>query len=162
MAPFYLKKAFEVEPADSTTGRIEDDTFSVVATVCGPVDFEAHGTLNQGDSVHICISSTSYPEPLISGIESLTFTAPLSGVGSVVLDAIVGSNTKDLLTKFDAATDWGDGDQCIVKTQLEGNLYPPNGNMNVTITGKAIMELGGCRVLANVVPRDRSLQEGTS
>ena len=155
-----LEEAFPVAPAAPETGQIADDTFTVSATVCGPDRLLTSGILNQGDSVQICINSTSYPEASISGIESLTYTAPLSGVGDVVLDAIVGGKTKDILTKFDVATDCGDGDECIVITQLQGSFYPPNGSMNVSITGKATMELGGRRVLADVVVSgDRRLQE---
>ena len=79
------------------------------------------------------------------------------GGGSAVLDAIVGGASEDVLTKFDEDTDC-DGSQCIVKTQLQGNFYPSEGFMNVSITGKATMELGGRRVLTEVVPGDRSLQ----
>ena len=81
----------------------------------------------------------------------------------MVLDAIAGGASVDLLTRFAADANCGDGDQCIIKMQLQGNLYPPDGIMNMTITGKATMELGGRRVLANVVPcAPCSLQEGTS
>ena len=157
-----LEDAFDVIPAEPVTGGIADDTFAVEATVCGPGDFSQGGTLNQGDSVHICINSTSYPEASISGIETLSYSAPLAGGGvSVVLNAIVGGVSEDVLTKFDEDTDC-DGSLCIVKTQLQGNFYPPDGNMTVEITGKATMKLGGRRVLVDVVPGDRSLQEGTS
>ena len=37
-----------------------------------------------------------------------------------------------------------------------------DAKMNVSISGAAAMELGGRRVLAKVVPGDRSLQEETS
>jgi hypothetical protein len=154
-----LEDAFNVVPAEPVTGGIADDTFAVEATVCGPGDFSQGGTLNQGDSVHICINSTSYPEASISGIDSLSYSAPLAGGGgSVVLNAIIGGVSEDVLTKFDEDTDC-DGSLCIVKTQLQGNFYPPDGNMTVEITGKATMKLGGRRVLADVVPGDRSLQD---
>ena len=156
-----LADAFEIQPADPTTGGIEDDTFTVQARVCGPDGFVAGDILNQGDSVHICINSTSYPEASISGIDTLSYIAPLTGGGNVVLDAVSNGVAVDLLTKFDADKDC-DGNECIVKTQLQGNFYPSNGFMNVTITGKATMELGGRRILAKVVRGDRSLQEGTS
>ena len=153
-----LADAFQVQPADPTSGGIADDTFAVETSVCGPQG----GTLNQGDSFHICIDSTSYPEASISGITSLTYTAPFGdSSGSVVLDAIIGGNSADVLTKFVALDDC-DGSLCIVKTQLQGNFYPPNGFMNVSITGKATMDLGGRRVLAKVVPGDRCLQEETT
>ena len=157
-----LADAFEVKPAEPTAGKIADDTFTVVASVCGPQKALDGDVLNQGDSVHICITSTSFPEASISGIDTLSYSAPLSlGAGNVVLAAIVEGQSDDLLTKFDDTTDCN-GEQCIVKTQLQGNFYPPNGFMNVTITGKATMELGGRRVLAEVVAGDRSLQEGSS
>ena len=157
-----LEKAVEVKPADPTTGGIDDETFTVVAWVCGPDDFlQGDGTISQGESMHICVNSTSYPKASISGIDSLTYTAPFGGGGSVVLDAITGGKSVDLLTRFLAGNDC-DGSQCIVKTQLQGNFFPPDGFMNVSISGRATMELGGRRVLAEVVPGDRSLQEGTS
>jgi hypothetical protein len=159
-----LVDAFRVEALDPTSEAIPDDTYAVEAYVCGPGDFVEGGILNQGDSVHICVNSTSYPEASVSGIDSLTFTAPLDGdSGSVVLEAIIGGISVDELTKFDATVDCADGDQCIVRTQLQGIFYPPNGSMNVTITGKATMKLGGGRrVLVDIVPGDRSLQEATS
>ena len=115
-----LENAFKVEPAvPESGGGIADDTFTVVATACGPDGVIQGGALTQGDYVHICINSISYPEASISGIDSLTNTAPF-GSGSVVLDAIVGGSSEDLLTKVVAATDCADGSQCIVMMQLKG------------------------------------------
>ena len=151
-----LANAFQVEPVDPDKGEIEDDTFAVEATVCGPDGFVAGNTLSQGDSVHICINSTSYPEASISGIDSLTYAAPFG-----YLEAIKNGVSDDLLTLFDAAVDC-DGSQCIVKTQLKARFFPADGFAKVTISGKAAMELGGRRVLAEIVPGDRSLQEGES
>ena len=153
-----LADAFQVKPADPAAGGLEDDTFVVIATVCGPDGLLAGDTINQGDSVHICINSTSYPEASISGIDTMSYSAAISGGGNVVLDAIVEGTSKDILTRFVALEDC-DGSQCIVKTQLQANFFPPDGFMNVSISGKATLELGGRRILAEVAPGDRSLQE---
>jgi hypothetical protein len=151
-----LAGALKVEPAEPDAGGIEDDALTVEANVRGPNGFVAGVTLNQGDSAHICINSTSCPEASISGIDSLTCSAPFG-----YFEAIEDGASNNPLTKFDAEIDC-DGIQCIVKTQLRARFYPPNGFMNVSVTGEATMELGGRRVLAKVVPGDRSLQEGIS
>ena len=152
-----LADAFQVEPANPNTGGIADETFAFEeATVCGPDGFAAGGTLNQGASVHICINSTSYPEASISGIASLAYSAPFRH-----LEAIKDGVSGNLLTKFDAEIDC-EGSQCILKTQLRARFYPLDGFMNVSITSKATMDLGGPHVLAKVVRGGRSLQEETS
>ena len=65
------------------------------------------------------------------------------------------------LTKFEEENNCN-GSPRIIKMQLQGSCCPPEGNVTAKIIGEATVKLGGHSVLVNVVPVDRSLQEGTS
>ena len=158
-----LNDAFQVSLAGPVIGVKKARTFTIEAAVCGPGDLELGDILNQGDSVHICIKSKGFPEASITGVHSLIYTTPYytgTGGASVRLNAITDGSTVDSLTVFDASTDCN-GETCIIKTQLQGIFYPPNGMMTVNIEGLATLNLGGRNsmrsVLAKVVPGDRSL-----
>jgi hypothetical protein len=159
-----LVGAFQVVPAEPIT--VPDtlmDIFTVSAEVCGPGNLDGDSTLNQGDAVHICITSNAFPEASIAGIHTLTYSAPFGTGADVTFNAITAGSTVDALTKFVVDTDDCNGERYIVKTQLQGMFYHPiNGNSKVNIQGLATLQLGDIslrRVLAKAVPGDRSLQE---
>ena len=94
-----LENAFVVQPPEAADGGIEE-TLNVVALVWGPPKMIKLGILTQGNSVHICVKSTSYPRASTVVIESLTYTADRPSGGTVVLLAITETGTGDILTKF--------------------------------------------------------------
>ena len=151
-----------LEGNNKTDPRLQLGLRKVLILSCQGLSSEV---LNQGDSVYICINSSSYSKASISGIATLSYSAALIGgetwsMASLLAVSLSTSSPRSLFLQETIVF----GSQCFVKMQLHGNFSPPNGFMNVSITGKAssTMDLGGHRVPINFTPGDCSLQKETS